>query len=357
MLLLVHARRRPLLGICLFWLTSLLSTAAFAEPPSVDAKPDDEPQAVDLATLLGSEESCNAVDLWLVEIARSDGHPRTLDDHDFLRAVGPATVKKFLYAADRYVNERWIRCDRSDWVVTEFLDTLGELHLPAYYTVFLLHGHSDIGRLRRGHTTAYVPYRWHFATNRIQGHDVTWNPSGVGIGVGVSWPWLADPYQVKWPLGWLGVGMRALRGSGSIRDKDQVLGTTDLFELAFLVQGSMRYTLSPMWTLHLDGATGFSLGTLRVLRAVNDGGLTDPCAVDPSRGLDLNAAGVAVRCAVNNSFGFYHAFPLEIGAGVLMWEWLDLSFNYGYASMVTDRSQFSPGGLHSFTLGLGIVIH
>ncbi len=317
------------------------------------------PRKVFLQPLLASDDADNDVDRWLLDIARSDGAPNVLDALDFVRAVPDATVDAFLAAANRYVNARWIRGDRANAVVAAFLDEVAHLNLPPRYTVFLLYGSADIGRLRRGHLVGNVRAGKVSASNVIQGHAIDWAMTGWGIGGESLWPWQSDPYQARWPLAYLGLGMEASHATGTVTHLGTSIADTNLFALTFLIAAHLRLTLNPTWLVKGSVGTGFGLGTLKVVRRNPDdtNGLQDPCKLDPEAGLDLNAASAAVRCTITNSFGFFQSYPVIFSGGVEVWGWLHLDATYQYASLVTDKVQFAPPGIHELSLRLGVNIY
>lgn len=326
-------------------------------PQRPDGQETDPGRTLELTPMLVHPDAHNAVDAWLIEIARSDGNPRVLDQRDFLRAVTDVQMARFLSAAAQYVHERWLNGDRSDWRVTEFLDEVKRLALPPHYTIFLLHGHSDVGQLRRGLVRAEVGVSRLTGLNAIQGQSVAWELWGPSLGAGIEWPWRADPYQTTWPLGYAGVGLQATQASGKIAAGDTRLGSVDYFGLNFQVHASARYTLNPSITLHFTAATGFGLGTLRVIRRVFDGdkALTDPCTSDAST-LDLNAATKTVRCAVTNAFGIYYSIPVEGGIGATFWGWLDLRAGATWNGLSVDPVVWAPGHLWTAWARLGVVM-
>jgi hypothetical protein len=244
-------------------------------------------------------------------------------------------------------------------VTTSFLDEIARLDLPHRYTVFLLYGSADIGRLRRGHLVGTGRLGRTFGTSTIQGHGVHGSMLSRTLGGESLWPFRADPYQGRWPLGYLGLGLEATHGTGDVTFGDTTVGSSNLFALTFLLTAHLRYTLNP--TLVLQGAlgTGFGLGTLKVDRAAvpSDKAIDDPCKIDPDAGLDLNAASAAVRCTITNSFGFFQSYPVWISGGVELWGWLHVDAVYQHTSYVTDKVQFAPPALEDLSLRLGINIY
>ena len=329
-----------------------------AAPARADVQDADTGRSLELTSMLIHPDAHNAVDAWILEIARSDGNPRMLDERDFLRAMSDVQTARFLSAAAQYVQERWLKGDRSDWRVTEFLQEVKKLNLPPFYTIFLLHGHTDVGQLRRGLVRAEVGPVWMWGHSPLQGQNVDWNVAGPTLGVGVEWPWRADPYQTTWPLGYAGLGAYMSQGTGSIVSAGTNLGSVDYFGLDFLVHASARYTLNPSVTLQATAATGFGIGTMRVKRREFDGdtALTDPCAADANAGLSLNAATQAVRCTVTNAFGIFYSLPVEGSVGASFWGWFDLRAGMSWNAMSVDPAVWAPARLWMGWLRAGIVL-
>lgn len=345
------------------------SGAAGAKPlfgPDKAATPgsagDRDPQLgyrVFLAPLLVTDDACNDVDRWLLDIARSDGRPEVLEASDFLRGVREPVVAAFLAAAGQYVKARWLLGNRTLSAATEFLDTVGKLELPPRYTIFMLYGHSDMARLRRGHVLGFVSAAYANTTNSLQGHEVDWQLTGEHLGGETLWPWRSDPYQGRWPLAYLGLGMVVGRSTGAIWRAEERLGDLTRFELDLYLAASMRYRLNPEWLIKATGTLGFGFGTLKVDRVWKDGStqISDPCLYDSSAGLDFDAAAQAVRCSVTNSFGFFQAWPYSLGLGVQAFGWLELDARWQHTAYDVDKAVVAPQQLNEWFLRLGIAYY
>lgn len=318
--------------------------------------PEPPTYKVFLGPLLASDDACNDIDRWLADIARSDGDPMVLDARDFVRGMRDEVVDAFLLAAGRYVQTRWIKGQRDDVVGAHFLDEIAKLDLPPRYTVFLLYGSADIGRLRRGHLIGQVSGSYAASSSQIQSHTVDWGLTGTALGVEGLWPWRADPYQGRWPLLYIGAGLQASRASGTLTEGETKHADVDRFELGLQLLMHARYTVSPTLLLKAGVGTGFGAGTLKV-DTVWEQGLEDPCKLDPSVGLDLDAAGKAVRCNVTTSFGFFQSYPVVATVGAQVLGWLNLDLVYARTAYQTDKAVFAPEALHEVGLRLGMNVY
>ena len=323
---------------------------------------DRDPQLsyrVFLAPLLVTDDACNDVDRWLLDVARSDGRPEVLEASDFLRGVREPVVAAFLAAAGNYVKARWSEGNRTLSAATEFLDAVGKLDLPPRYTVFMLYGHSDIARLRRGHVLGFVSAAYADSANTLQGHEVDWRLTGQHLGGETLWPWRSDPYQGRWPLAYLGLGMVVGRSTGAIWNGDERLGDMTRFELDLYLAASMRFRLSPEWLVKATGTLGFGFGTVKVDRVWKDGSakITDPCQYDSSAGVDFDAAAQAVRCSVTNSFGFFQAWPYSLGIGFQAYGWLEVDARWQHTGYDVDKAVVAPVELNEWYLRLGIAYY
>ena len=267
-----------------------------------------------------------------------------------------ASVEGMLTAARDYVYQRWGRGDRSEDVVSHFLDAIARLELPPRYTVLMVYGNSDISGMRHGHLVGSFMLGQAFATSHLEGSPLKWRLDMRSLGGESLWAWRADPYLDNRVLLYLGIGIEGMHGKGEIRDSDgNQLVPLDFFGFRLGLNAHVRYTIGPSLTLQAVAGAGFGVGTLRVQGSVRDSlGVADPCNIDLSQ---LQSADNAVRCTINNSLGLYDTFPMTFRLGAQLIGWLQLEALYSYEPLYVAETLVAPSAMHQFWLRLGINIY
>lgn len=315
-----------------------------------------DPYRVFLHVMSAQQDRYNDVDRWLLDLARADGRPNELDARDFIRGMPDASVDGLLTAARDYVYRRWGRGDRSEDVVSDFLDAIARLELPPRYTVLMVYGNSDISGMRHGHLVGSFMLGRAFGTSQLEGSPLHWRLDMRSLGGESMWAWRADPYVDNRLLLYLGIGIEGMHGKGEIRDDDDnVLVPLDFFGFRLGLNAHVRYAVRPWLTLQTVVGAGFGVGTLRAQGSVRDSlGVTDPCNIDLTQ---IQSADDAVRCTINNSLGLYDTFPFTARVGAQLFGWLQLEALYSYEPLYVAETLIAPAAMHQVWLRLGVNIY
>ncbi|MCB9740377.1 MAG: hypothetical protein H6747_14035 [Deltaproteobacteria bacterium] len=315
-----------------------------------------EPYRVFLHSMTAQRDRYNDVDRWLVDLARADGRPNELDSRDFIRAMSDRSVDAFLSAARTYIYRRWAGGDRSEDVVSEFLDAISRIALPPRYTVLMVYGNSDISGMRHGHLIGVLSLGSASAESRLDGFDLAWSLQTRSIGGESLWAFRADPYVDNRLLLYLGIGLDGLRGKGTVSEATSgVEVPVDLFGFRLHLNAHLRFAVRPWISAHASIGAGFGIGTLRANGPVRDQlGTPDPCNLDLSK---LAEADDAVRCTISNALGFYDTFPVQGRLGLQLFGWLVVEGVYAWDPIFTADTHISPPSLHRLEIRAGIVIY